>query len=215
LTPLAAVPLLLLAIHANAFDFPVPGVYEIDGGASELRVLVYPAGLFKGLGHSHVITTSDIEGHITVTEICGESGAELSFPVESFEVDNETRRAEEGEEFASDVSDEDRRGTRRNMLGRKLLDSSTYSTVSVRSTGWSGELPNILVTATFTVKDQSNDLEFPVSVAFTGDRIVVTGKFPVTHRQLGLKPFKAALGTLRVRDEMEMKFRLTAVRRTE
>lgn len=202
-------------LPAGASEDADPGTYEIDRSASELRILVYPAGLLKRMGHSHVIATSDIEGSITIGDNPGDSSVRLLLPVESFEVDNETLRAEEGKDFASEVSDKDKSGTRRNMLGRKLLDSSNFPTVSVQSTDWSGELPDIVVSAEFMVTGKTNMIEFPVAVHSGEGQITVTGAFSVTHRQLGLEPFRAALGSLRVRDEMEVKFRLTARRPAE
>lgn len=209
------VSMLLSGSPATASDYPGAAVFEVVKDESELRVLVYPAGLFGGFGHSHVISMNDIYGRMVIAEDPAESSVELTIPVESFDVDIEALRLEEGEAFEKPVPDKAKRGTRKNMLGEKLLDSSSFSTVTVRSNAWTGELPDILVIAEFTVRDQTNVLEFPASVTVTGDQIVVTGSLTVTHGQLGLRPFKAALGTLRVRDEMRMKFRIMARRLTD
>ena len=96
------------------------------------------------------------------------------------------------------------------MLGVKLLDSARFSDITIRSQSWSGEFPDILVNSEITVRDQTNALEFPASVNVNVEQIVVTGSFLLTHEQLGLKPFTAILGGLRVRDEMQIKFRITA-----
>lgn len=202
-------------LPTNAWDYPEPGVFEVVASESEIRVLIYPAGLLGVFGHSHVISTSDIDGRIVIAEDPAASSVELTVQVESFEVDNDALRIEEGEAFRSKVSDKDKRGTRENMLGKKLLDSPNFGTVTVRSQQWTGTLPDILVTAEFTVRDQTNNLEFPASVTTSDEQVVVSGSLGVTHRQLGLKPFKAAFGSLRVRDEMEMKFRITARRNSE
>ncbi len=207
-----AVSILCSGSLAVAPEYPAPGVFDVFKTGSEIRVLIYPAGLLKGFGHSHVISTDDIEGRIEIGEELPGSGVELTIPVESFEVDLEALREEEGGPFENEVPESAKRGTRKNMLGAKLLDSAKFSTITVRSTAWSGELPDILVTAEFAVRDQTNVLEFPASVDITSNEIVVTGGFTVTHEQLGLKPFTAGLGSLRVRDEMELKFRILAVR---
>jgi len=198
-----------------ASEYPKPGIFEIGKNASELRVLVYRGGWLGGFGHNHVISTSDIVGRIAIAGDPAASSFELTIPVDSFEIDDATLRLEEGEAFKKTVSDKTKRGTRRNMLGEKLLDGSSFSIITVRSNGWSGELPDILVNAEFTVKDQTTVVEFPASVDAGSDHIVVSGSIAVTHGQLGLKPFKAAFGGLRVRDEIEMKFRITARRVTD
>ena len=65
------------------------------------------------------------------------------------------------------------------------------------------------------MRDQTQILEIPASVSVSGEQIVVTGIVAVTHGQLGLKPFTAVLGGLRVRDEMEIRFLITSRRVTE
>ncbi len=195
---------------ANAFEQPEVGVY--DAQESEIRVLIYRGGLLAALGHNHVISTRDIEGRIVISEDLAASSVELEIPVESFEVDKQNLRVEEGEDFESDVSDKDKRGTKKNMLGAKLLNAANFSNITIESNSWSGELPDIVVKAILTVRDQPNAVEFPASVSVSEEKIVVTGSFELTHSQLGLKPFSAFLGGLSVRDEMRIKFRITALR---
>ena len=206
------VSILCTGLLAIASDYPAPGVFDVVKAESEVRVLIYPAGLLSGFGHSHVISTNGVEGRIEIGEDPAGSRVELTIPVESFEVDLEPLREEEGGPFENEVPESAKRGTRKNMLGAKVLDSARFSTITVRSTAWSGELPNILVSAEFAVRDQTNTLEFPASVSASHDEIVVSGSLTVTHGQLGLEPFSAGLGTLRVRDEMELKFRILAKR---
>ncbi|MFQ6005193.1 MAG: YceI family protein [Woeseia sp.] len=200
---------------ANATEIPELGSYEPIKTESEIRVLVYRGGLLGGFGHNHVISTSDISGRIQITGKAASSSMYMIFPVESLEVDDDAIRMEEGKSFEKEVSKKNKRGTRKNMLGRKLLDSDNYPDIEIRSRHWSGQPPDILVSAEVTVRDQTNTLEFPAEVNIDDEQIVVTGSFSVTHGQLGLKPFKAVLGTLRVRDQMELKFRITARRISE
>jgi hypothetical protein len=207
-----AVSILCSGSLAVASDYPAPGVFDVVKAESEVRVLIYPAGLLKGFGHSHVISTNDIAGRIEIVSTSTGSSVELTIPVESFEVDREALREEEGGPFDNEVPESAKRGTSKNMLGAKVLDSANFSTITVRSDSWSGELPDILVTAEFAVRDQTNALEFLASVSASNDEIVVSGSLTVTHGQLGLEPFSAGLGTLRVRDEMELKFRILAKR---
>ncbi len=197
---------------ANASDYLAPGIFKVVKGDSELRVLVYRGGLLGGFGHNHVISTTDISGRIEIGEDPAASSVQLTIPVEGLEVDVDTMRLQEGRSFKKNVSEKNKQGTRKNMLGGKLLDGANFGNITVRSQEWSGELPDILVKSRFRVRDQTTILEFPAAVSASDERIIVTGSFVVTHGQLGLTPFKAILGGLRVRDEMEMIFRITARR---
>ena len=197
---------------AVASEYPGPGVFEVVKGESEVRVLVYRGGLLGVFGHNHVISTTAISGRIEIGEHPATSSVWLTIPVAGLEVDVDELRRQEGEPFSKTVSDKNKQGTQKNMLGGKLLDSANFSSIDIRSQYWSGELPDILVRSEVTVRGQTNILEFPATVSASDKQIIVTGSFIVTHAQLGLTPFKAILGGLRVRDRMELKFRITARR---
>ncbi len=197
---------------ATASEYPGPGVFEVVKSESEVRVLVYRGGLLGGFGYNHVISTTEIGGRIEIGEHPATSSVWLTIPVASFEVDIDELRRQEGNSFRKTISEKYKKGTQQNMLGSKLLDSANFSSIDIRSQQWSGELPDILVKSEVTVRGQTNILEFPATVSAGDEQIIVTGSFVVTHRQLGLTTFKAFLGGLRVRDQMEMKFRITARR---
>lgn len=197
---------------ATASEYPGPGVFEVVKSESEVRVLVYRGGLLGGFGHNHVISTTEIGGRIEIGEHPATSSVWLTIPVASLEVDIDELRRQEGNSFRKTISEKYKQGTQQNMLGSKLLDSANFSSIDIRSQHWSGELPEILVKSEVTVRGQPKILEFPATVSAGDKQIIVTGSFVVTHGQLGLTPFKAFLGGLRVRDQMEMKFRITAKR---
>ena len=178
-------------------------------------MLVYRGGLFGGFGHNHVVSTSNIRGQIEIVENLADSRAELTIPVESLDVDIDAIRLEEGESFEKEVPDKDKQGTRKNMLGAKVLDSANFPDITARLQSWSGEYPKIIVVAELAVRGQSRILEIPATITASKGQIVVEGSFIATHGELGLKPFKAFLGGLRVRDELEIKFRITARRVTD
>lgn len=195
-----------------ASEYAEPGIFEVVKAESEIRVLVYRGGLLGGFGHNHVISTSDVVGRIEIDDDPAASCVELKIAVDQFKVDVEAIRLEEGEPFRKTVSEDDKSSTRKNLLGAKLLDSARFPDITILSQSWSGEFPDILVNSEITVKDQTNAVQFPASVSASVDQIVVTGSFAVTHEQLGLKPFTALLGGLRVRDDIQIKFLITAKR---
>ena len=56
------------------------------------------------------------------------------------------------------------------------------------------------------------ELLVPVMVSTNGDELAAHGTFTVTHGELGLAPFSAAMGALRVRDDMRISYQLVARR---
>lgn len=191
---------------------PAAGNYQIDTAASEFRVLVYRGGLLGGLGHNHVVSSNGINGHIDVAENPGDSRVSLELLKESLIVDDPAVRKAEGEKFANDVSADDIAATRRNMLGPDLLDASRVAGIRVDSTRVTGEYPDLSITADVSVLGNARELTFPVTARMTDNKLLATGELSVTHKELGLRPFTAAMGTLRVKNELTLRYEIVAVR---
>jgi hypothetical protein len=52
----------------------------------------------------------------------------------------------------------------------------------------------------------------PVSVNTFDRGLVAVGRIRISHADIGLRPFQAGLGTLRVADELQLKFRVVATK---
>ena len=184
--------------------------YRVVSDESEFRVLVFSAGALGRLGHNHVISSKALEGRVQVGESPYDSTLELSVPIDSLVVDPPEARAAAGRGFETEVDDADRQGTRENMLGRKLLQAERYPEVRIVSESISGEFPRMTVQARIEVKGSPHVVELPVSVAFHGDRLIAVGRTKISHAELGLDPFTAGFGTLRVANEMIFRYRVVA-----
>ncbi|MEX1265770.1 MAG: YceI family protein [Woeseia sp.] len=214
LTGIVGVAALLLSpLYAAEPDAaPAAGRYSIDTAASELRVLVYRGGLLGGLGHNHAVSSKGINGFIDVAKAPAESRVHLQLLKESLIVDDPAVRKAEGEKFANTVSTDDIAATRRNMLGPDLLDASRSDEIRVDATRVTGEYPDLKITADVSVLGVARELTFPVTVRMTDNKLRATGELAVTHKELGLRPFTAAMGTLRVRSELTFRYEVVAVR---
>jgi polyisoprenoid-binding protein YceI len=127
-------------------------------------------------------------------------------------VDKPEQRSLAGPDFPGRIREKDIAGTRRNLLGKKLLQEEQYPSIRIRSDGITGNMPEIGVEATVTVRGEEFTIVFPAQVDMSGDSIVASGQLELSHRDLGLKPFKAVLGTLRVRDMLILQYEITGVR---
>lgn len=203
---------LVVVLSLLSSNAAIAQTYTVDPAATNIRILVYRAGLLKGLGHNHIVSISNIGGAIVLGSVPSESMVQLSFPVTNLVVDDAELRSEEGAEFSAEVSQKDKDGTRKNMLGRKLLNAANFPDIYIVSSDISGQWSDLKVDAEVTIRGLSQNISFPVSLELNGDEIVASGELVVTHEDLGLKPFKAALGTLRVRDELLLRYRIVAVR---
>jgi polyisoprenoid-binding protein YceI len=187
------------------------GEYRILPEESEVHVLVFRAGALGRLGHNHVVTARNVTGSVQVGDTPDASSFELAVTLAELVVDDPEARKQAGSAFGGKkVDEDDRAGTRRNMLGPRLLDAENHPEARVRSLTAEGDFDDLEVEAEIELRGARHTVELPVSVVFYGDRLVATGRTELTHAELGLEPFGAAAGTLRVAEELTFNYRIVA-----
>jgi len=186
--------------------------YIIDAKASQLLVLVRRASVLAKFGHNHIISTTSLAGSVYRHNPLNESTLELTIPVADFVIDNPTLRLAEGDDFASVPTERDIAGTRRNMLGKRLLNAQNFAAIQVLGTELETQDGSNTIQLTMQVKDTALTKQVPLTLELNADRILAMGEFELTHRELGLKPFSVMLGALRVADGMLIRFSIVARR---
>ncbi|HEX7047971.1 MAG TPA: YceI family protein [Gammaproteobacteria bacterium] len=192
---------------------PLPGtpVHVVDPTASYVRVLVWRDGALSAFGHNHVLI-APVSGKVHVGETAARSGFDLAINVKGFVVDPAKARAEEGEAFASDVSDEARLGTRENLLGEDVLNADCYPRIGMRSVSLNGPRRNPEIVARLTLHGVTRDIEFPAEVFVQEDRVTVLANFTILQSDFGIEPFSVFGGGLSVRDAVDVRVKLVARR---
>jgi polyisoprenoid-binding protein YceI len=197
---------------ASGITFPADAPrFLVDPEASEMRLLVYRAGPLARFGHNHTIS-GRVHGEIRAGARAADSGFRLEIPVDSFVVDATAARAEEGEEFAAEVSEQARQATRDNLLGKDVLDSASLPLIKVHSVALFGPRWNPTVLAQATLHGTTRDLRFPAAVVQQGDLLTVIASFRVRQSDFNLTPFTVLGGGLQVRDVIDIRLRLVARR---
>lgn len=185
--------------------------YAVDPQASEIRLLVYRDGPLARFGHNHVIV-GRVRGEVRAGETAARSGFRLEIPVDALVVDPPAARAEEGPDFAAEVSEAARRGTRENMLGKDVLDAASEPVIRIESVVLVGPDWSPTVTARATLRGATRDLRFPAAVFRRGDELAVVASFAVSQSAFGIEPFTTLNGGLRVRDVLGLRIRVIARR---
>lgn len=193
----------------------VPGAtnYRIDPQASALHILVYRGGTFAKLGHNHVMSSKSLTGRVWMHRELTQSGFEMAFPVADLIVDDPDARRAAGSEFPPEIPEADKQGTRKNMLRAEVLDGETYPRVEVKSARIEGALPAPQISARITIKQATQDVIVPVQLSVNGDRLTATGQFSIQQTDFGMKPFSVAMGALEVKDRLDVRFSIVAVKR--
>ncbi|HEY4971652.1 MAG TPA: YceI family protein [Steroidobacteraceae bacterium] len=185
--------------------------YVVDPEASEIRLLVYRAGPLARFGHNHVVT-GRVRGEIRAGAGAAASGFRLEVPVASFAADPPEARAEEGEDFAADVSEQARSGTRENMLGKEVLDAASHPLIRIDSVALAGPRWSPKVLARVTLRGATRELRFPAAVIQQDDLLTAVANFKIRQSDFGVTPFSALGGGLQVRDTVEVRIRVVARR---
>jgi polyisoprenoid-binding protein YceI len=197
--------------HAVAPAISEAGSYHVDRAQSELRILVYRAGPMERLGHNHVIVNRAVDGAVAYAGDLSAASFSLSIPSAAFRVDDADMRAEEGADFAEDVSDDAKAGTLRNMLSAAVLDAAQFPDIAIRSISMSGTNGSPEATLNVRVAGHESRLVVPFTVDISPGRLVARGTLTLRQSALGLTPLSIFLGALRVQDEMRLKFKFVAV----
>ena len=184
--------------------------YAIDPVGSDVHWLVYKAGTLARLGHNHVISVAGLTGSVSTGPDPSTSHFELQFPVASLVVDDANLRNVLGPDFASVPSADDVAGTRKNMLGERVLMGDHYGTIRVTGQGPGGSEGAQTLQVKVELLGRTVALTVPTSVEIRGDELNASGEFELTQTALGMTPFSVMLGALQVADKMKFVYRIRA-----
>jgi polyisoprenoid-binding protein YceI len=184
--------------------------YQVLGSESLLIVRVYRGGTLARAGHDHIVASHDLSGTVHIAQDLARSSFELQLPVASLTVDEAELRAAQGADFAADVPDAAREGTRRNMLGPAVLDAEHYPQITVRSEALEPDAGRLMTRVQIRVRDQVHVFSVPVSYTLGANELLAQGELTLKQTDLGLAPFTALLGALAVQDEMQLQFHIVA-----
>jgi len=188
--------------------------YTIDGASSEIHILVYRAGPMARLGHDHVVSSKDLTGVVFWHEELARSRVEMVMPIASLIVDDPLARADEGDQFAAEVSQDAREGTYRNLMRADVLDVEHFPTIALQSVAVSGNHARPTLLMRITIKGATRDVSVPVNVRRQDDRsialLIAQGEFDINQSDFGITPFSVAAGALRVQDRLTIRFKVVA-----
>ena len=188
-------------------------VYHIDSQRSDVHLLVYRDGVLSTFGHNHVVSLKAFTGTIHLHPKLDQSRVVLEIPVDQLIVDDAVLRRQEGEDFANQPSKDDIEGTRANMLGDALLNSKRFPMIKVD--GISGPVDannSAMLDLTVQFVGREIKLKIPSTLKLQSDHLEAAGEVELSHNQLGLRPFSALLGSLRVAEQMKFKYLIRATK---
>ncbi len=209
LVVLGALVLFAAPGHAAGREDGEPRVFMIDGGASEVTMLLFREGMFSAFAHDHVLVSKNCAGRVVLdmNEI-GNSTVQLSVPVVSFVVDAPADRARE--KLAGELSAEQREEVRETMLGEDQLHVGKFPRISAASERVEGAWPQVKVFMKVRIKNVEQVVPIPVRLNLDGKTLTAAGEVELLQSNFGIEPFSSFLGTVAVKDRIRVKFHILA-----
>ncbi|MFK7886099.1 MAG: YceI family protein [Gammaproteobacteria bacterium] len=186
--------------------------YSIVSESSWLRVRVYKTGALARFGHDHVVASTTISGSIVRAQAFKDSAFALNLPLQSLIVDDPDARRAEGALFEKDIPQKDRTATQKNMLGVKLLNAEAFPDIALTSMSVSGSPEQAQADVLVAIAGDEKPVAFAFTLRESGDQLIIEGQTELTHAQLGLEPFSALGGALRVREDIALRYYIVAER---
>lgn len=185
---------------------------------TQLTLYVGKAGKLARLGHNHLITAA-LAGQAWLDD-AGTLHATATVPVTELVVDDPQQRAAKvaagNSDYSSVPSAKNIRDTRANMLGPRVLDAQGYPKITARA-----EAPRAAAEFEYSTSGSLNT-DFILDIKGVSHRQSAVlkwrredkkthwnARFTVSHQSLGMTPFSALGGALRVADDIDVELQGT------
>lgn len=178
--------------------------YTVVAEDSAVRVHVGKSGVFGFAGHEHEVVAPSVQGTVIAdASDLSRSSVTLSFDAAALKVTGEG-------EPAQDVPK-----VQETMVGPKVLDAARFPLVRFRSRSVAGKetspgVYDLQVTGDLDLHGVARTLTLPMRVEVAAGRLTATGKTVLRHSDFQMKPVSAGAGTVKVKNEIGVDFRIVA-----
>jgi polyisoprenoid-binding protein YceI len=168
------------------------------------RVLIdlRATGLLRAVAHSPTLTARPDRVTVDLAELPGEAEVEAVFRVDAIEA-------------PADIPPSDRSKMVENVRGHEVLDAARYPTVDFRGR-YAGSLEGGTLSGDLRVRGAARRVSMSVRVSREAVVLVATGVWEGRLTDLGIRPFKALLGAIKLQDwiavRLDARFAAPAVR---
>jgi polyisoprenoid-binding protein YceI len=161
-------------------------------------------GLFSALAHDHDIGVKYFGGRVVVSE-AGAGGGSLEMEVDATSL----------EVLDTKPSEEDKKKIFNSMHNEVLQSAKhpkiTFKSVSVSDVKQTGnEAYSFVVNGDLTLRGVTKRIAVPVAATITQQQLRAIGKYTLKQTDYGIKPYSAAGGTIKVKDEIVVNFNIVA-----
>ena len=178
--------------------------FDINTKRSRLIVQAFVEGLLSSFGHNPKFSVGEINGEVqTVSDQPQTAVIRIQFRPDSLKL-------------LDDVSEKDRKEIEETMKNQ-VLETSRFPEIMLESTGVSGEMIfqgryQVNITGNLSLHGTTRPEKLQAQVTANDGQLRAEGDFRLRQTDYGIKLFKAAGGTLKVKDEVKVEFDVVAKR---
>lgn len=178
--------------------------YTIVTGESSFWVFVPKTGLLSGLAHDHEIGVKSFTGKIVVPDSGASGGSlELNVDAQSLAVLDKKPSEEDKKKIYSSMHNE-------------VLESAKHPKINFKSVSVSGlkqsggDNYNFTLNGDLTLHGVTKRIAVPVSLTINAQQLRAVGKYTLRQTDYGIKPYSAAGGTIKVKNDIVVNFTIVA-----
>lgn len=194
------------------YDYPEAGlagqsVFRLDPELTRIDIVVRRDGPLARFGHDHALTVQEPEGYLLLGSGTLASRADLRFRPDRLSVDAAEARARHDLDTQPDAAAVE--ATRKNLLAH-VLDTEAWPWATLALEDFAHQGDHYAALLTLRVNGVESRVRQPFRLRRDGPRVTVDGFMVLRQTDLGIEPFSALGGGLRVADPMEIHFHLEA-----
>jgi polyisoprenoid-binding protein YceI len=181
----------------------------MDRDQSAVYVVTKRSGLLSFLGHDHSILARGWHGSICASHAAVPQGhGRVTVQATSLEIDSDSARTLAGLGRGPNV--EQRRTLQQTLFDERHLAAESFPTLVLDVE----EIVTVGDSSTahgrIAIRDRTDDVEFPIELARSGDTLRIIGVLHVNQSDFGIRPESIA-GLVRVADRVAIHFNLVTV----
>lgn len=206
-------PAIDLAAEYRSLRDAGAAVYRVDPASSDIRVYVYRGGRAAKLGHNHVLSVPAFDGYAVFDgSDLASARFDLGFRFDALLIDDPALREATGGNFAGARSQSDIDGTRRNMLGPRVLDADQHPELRIRSLRIEGDWPLPVARIAVDWHGVTREHDVLLQMEKTDEQLRARGELVLRQTDHGVTPLSIFAGAVTVQDPVGVRFELSATR---
>ncbi|GAX61482.1 hypothetical protein SCALIN_C22_0196 [Candidatus Scalindua japonica] len=177
------------------------GSYGFDTNSGNLYVYTFKEGLLSKLAHDLLIDVTDFKVNLDVPEAGFESGSmEMQAQGNSLKAICALKDGEKTDALKEkDIADIEK------DIGAKVLHPDKYPTVNFSSKSIQGKEGGYRINGDLSLHGVTKSIDFDIDTS--GGNL--KGMITLQQKDYGIKPFKAMMGTLKIKNEINIGFDLS------